>query len=280
MDNDVELDRLNVDALVGRGCDLSDIGRHVEAERCFRAAVELGEEWVAFNLGNALVALGRTVEAVAAYERALTAGETDAWLNLGSALEELGDLAGAMRAYREAFAAGQPVGAIALACLLQEQGERDEAERVVGAAADGGDAEAAAILACWRWDRTEDPSLESALRAGAEHHPSARVDLAALLRGSGRVAEAREVLERGAARGEVESWLPLGNLHADERRDDVAAEAAYRAGIGGGDVHSHHNLGVLLERRGDVDGAAEEYARGAAAGDALAARALRELSGG
>jgi TPR repeat protein len=101
--------------------------------------------------------------------------------------------------------------------------------------------------------------------------------LSALLRGTGRVGEARAVLEAGALRGEVASWLPLGNLYREELADDVAAAAAYRAGIEGGDLHSHHNLGVLLLDSGDVDGAIEHFSIAAAGGDALAARVLREV---
>jgi hypothetical protein len=61
---------------------------------------------------------------------------------------------------------------------------------------------------------------------------------------TGRVDEARTVLERGAKLGEVESWLPLGNLYADELGDAAAAETAYRSGIAAGDTYCHHNLGV------------------------------------
>ena len=102
-----------------------------------------------------------------------------------------------------------------MAFMLREQGERGEAERVVQLAADSGDDTARAVLACWVWNRTGDPGLEDAWRAGAEHYPSARVDLAQLLADAGRTAEAQGVLELGAKLGEVECWLPLGNLYWD-----------------------------------------------------------------
>ena len=117
------------------------------------------------------------------------------------------------------------------------------------------------------------------MRAGADHHPSARAALAHLLRTTGRLEEAREVLETGAAKGEVESWLPLGNLYADELGDPDAAGAAYRSGIAAGDDHSHHDLARLLVDRGDLDGAEFHLRLGAAGGDALAAAALRRLLG-
>jgi hypothetical protein len=105
------------------------------------------------------------------------------------------------------------------------------------------------------------------------------VALAALLRVTGRVAEARFTLERGAKLGEVQAWLPLGNFYAEDLADVEAAEEAYRAGIAAGDSYCHHNLAVLLADRGDLDGAVEHFRLGAADGDDLAERALRELGG-
>lgn len=270
----------DVDGLVDLGCDLADVGRQVDAELCFRRAAELGSAVASFNLGNTLAALSREPEAVAAYEQALAGGETDAWLNLGSVLQELGDLAGAMRAFREAFHAGDGEGALALAFCLREQGEREQAVTAARDAAAAGSLVAVGVLACWEWDASLDPALESALRAGAERYPSARADLAELLCSTGRVSEAREVLEQGAKLGEQESWLPLGNLYADEFGDFAAARDAYLGGIAAGDSNCHHNLGVLLARQGLTDDAEEQFRLGAEAGDQLASRALRDLRDG
>ncbi len=121
------------------------------------------------------------------------------------------------------------------------------------------------------------PGAGTELREGAEHYPSARADLASLLRGTGRVDEARRVLERGAKLGERECLLPLGNLYRDEFDDEAAAAEAYREGISAGDTYCHHNLGVLLETQGDRVEAETHYRLGAESGDALAASALREL---
>jgi len=283
-DLEVRLRRLrtsaDIDELLDLGCDLADAGRQADAEWCFRRAAELGEPVAWFNLGNALAGQDRPEEAVAAYEAALAGGEPDAWRNLGRVLESLGDLAGAMRAYRGAAEAGDLQGGLQLAFLLQEQGEAGQAIEVAEMLAARGDEEAAAVVACWRWCATRDPRLETALRAGADHFPSARCDLAQLLRDSGRAVEARFVLERGAKRGDVESWLPLGNLYNEELGDVEAAEEAYRSGITAGDVFCHHNLGVLLADRGDAEGAVEQFMLGAAAGDAMAASALKEFDRG
>jgi tetratricopeptide (TPR) repeat protein len=270
----------DADALVDLGCDLAEAGRHADAEQCFRLAAEQGDTVAAFNLGNALAAQRRWAEAVDAYEIALAGGEADAWRNLGLVLEDLGDLAGAMRAYRGAVTAGDLEGGLQLAFLLREQGERDEALAVAEEIAAAGDDEAAAVVACWRFCTTLDPALEPALRAGADHFPTARTDLAYLLRESGRAEEARWVLELGAKRGEQVSWLPLGNLYREELGDDEAAEEAFRAGIAAGDVYCHQNLAVLLADRGDLDGAVEHFRLGAAAGDQLAAQTLRGLEHG
>ena len=270
----------DVDELIDLGCDLVDEGRHSAAEWCFRRAADLGDPVASFNLGNCLAAQRRWTEAVDAYERSIAGGEPDGWRNLGRVMEELGDLAGAMRAYRGAADAGDLQGGLELAFLLQEQGEQDQALGVAEELAAAGDAEAAAVVASWRWAITSDPSLEPALRAGADHFPSARGDLAQLLKETGRPAEARFVLERGAKLGEVEAWLPLGNLYAEELLDVEAAEEAYRSGIAAGDVYCHHNLGVLLADRGDLEGATEQFGLGAAAGDELAVQTLRELDHG
>jgi tetratricopeptide (TPR) repeat protein len=267
----------DVDELIDLGCDLVDAGRPGAAEWCFRRAADLGDAVAAFNLGNCLAGQRRWTEAVDAYERSIAGGEPDAWRNLGRVLEELGDLAGAMRAYRGATAAGDLQGGLELAFLLQEQGEQHEALGVAEELAAAGDPEAAAVVASWRWAMSSDPALEPALRVGADHFPAARSDLAQLLRDTDRLAEARFVLERGAKLGEPEAWLPLGNLYADELLDVEAAEEAYRSGIAAGDVYCHHNLGVLLADRGDLEGATEQFGLGAAAGDQLAAVALRQL---
>jgi tetratricopeptide (TPR) repeat protein len=302
-------DALDVDALIDRGCELADLGDHEPALGFFRRAAVHGDPVALFDLGNSLTALGREDEAVVAYEQAAAGGEDDAWLNLAHVLAELGRWADAERAARSALDAGDTKAwrvlgdaleaqgrsvealrtlrsaaergdaraALALAHRLLDAGRKLEAWHWAQVSADAGDALAAATLAAWRWDETRDLALEPQLRAGAELHEDARTGLAALLRATGRVEQARAVLEEGALLGELASWLPLGNLYRDELDDDVAAAAAYRAGIEGGDLHSHHNLGVLLLDAGDVDGAIEHFSVAAAGGDELAARVLREV---
>jgi tetratricopeptide (TPR) repeat protein len=247
-------DALGVDALIDRGSAVA---------------------WL--NLAHALAEVGRWADAERAARAALDAGDRKAWVVLGDALEAQGRSTEAQRMLRAAAGRGDDQAALALAHVLRESGRQLEAWHWAQVAADSGNEVAAGTLAGWRWEETRDPALEPQLRAGAEHVEGARTGLAALLRSTDRVEEARAVLEEGALRGEVDCWLPLGNLYRDQLDDDVAAAAAYRAGIEGGDLHSHHNLGVLLLDRGDVDGAIEHFSIAAAGGDDLAARVLREV---
>jgi tetratricopeptide (TPR) repeat protein len=248
-DLDARLRRLrssdDAGALIALGCDLADVGRHRDAEWCFRRATGLSDASAAFELGNDLAARRKWEGASSAYEVALADGDTDAWRTLGAVLEQRGDAAAALEAYRGAAEAGDP--------------------------------QARAIVACRLWCTTLDIALEADLRTGADHLPAARADLGDLLRSTDRWPEARAVLERGAKLGEAVCWLPLGNLYADEMNDVEAAEEAYRAGIAAGDSFCHHNLAVLLSERGDLEGAVEHFRFGAEAGDALAAEALRDL---
>jgi len=190
-------------------------------------------------------------------------------------LSELGDREGEIRAYEGADAVGDSGGTLCLAFILREQGARDEAFAAAERAAAAGNVIAAAVVASWSWSLTLDPDLEDALRAGADLYPSARADLGDLLITTGRLEEARQVLELGMDLGERESMLKLGNLYSDRLEDDEAAEIAYRAGAETGDAHAHHNLAVLLEQRGDRGGAEVHYRLAIAGGDLLAIPALR-----
>jgi tetratricopeptide (TPR) repeat protein len=298
----------DVDALIDRGCDLAELGDHEQAVRLFRRAAAGGDRIALFDLGNSLSALGRWDEAISALQRAADAGERDAWLNLAGALCAAGRWLEAEGAARRALACGDRQGWAALADALHGQGRPAEAERALRGAAERGDPDAAlqlayelrgsgrqreawhwaqlsadaghpvaaGTLACWRWEETGDLALEAQLRAGAEVYDYARTALAALLRTTDRVEEARSVLEAGIAAGQ-DCWLSLGNLYLDELGDRVAAAAAYRAGIEAGDLHAHHNLGTLLLTGGDVDGAIEHFSIAAAGGDDLAAQVLREV---
>jgi tetratricopeptide (TPR) repeat protein len=225
-----------------------------DLDRRLRRLRATGDPAELIDLGCDLAEAGRQRDAEACFRRAAALGDSVATFNLGNALAAQGRCAEAVAAYEEALAAAQEGAAL-------------------------GDPVAAAVVASWRWSMTFDPALEPDLRAGAPYYPSARADLGRLLRDTGRIDEARRVLEHGAKLGETESWLPLGNLYCDELGDEESAEEAYRAGIRAGDAYCHHNLGLLLAERGDVDGAVEQFRLGVAAGDDLALRALEQFEG-
>jgi tetratricopeptide (TPR) repeat protein len=267
----------DLEELMNLGCAFAELSRLTEAEMCFRRAADLGSSDAAFNLGNVLAEQERWLDAARAFELAITRGDTEAWVSLGWVLHEMGDLAGEIRAYQQAETAGDSGGTLGLAFALREQGDREAAMGAAQRAAAAGNETAAGVVTCWQWDLTQDPLLEDALRAGAEHYPSARADLGHLLQSTGLVEAARQVWEQGIGRGEVESMLPLGNLYADVLDDEAAAEAAYLAATELGDAHAHNNLAILLEDRGDLEAAAMHYRLAIAGGDTLAVGHLREL---
>ncbi|HEV7871936.1 MAG TPA: tetratricopeptide repeat protein [Modestobacter sp.] len=263
-------------AWLGLGSSLVELRRWEEAVEAFEGAAEAGEEDAWLDLAFVQLQLGRWVEAEQAALHALDGGDTRAWGPLGSALLAQGARPAAMIAFGQAAELGVQ-GGIEGARLLREAGREEEAEAWAQRAAAAGDPAAAALLVAWTWQATRDAGLELDLQVHADQHASARVCLADLLRSSDRVEEACAVLEAGALRGEVDSWLPLGNLYLEEFRDEVAAEAAYRGGIEGGDLFSHTNLGALLRDRGEETEAVEHLTIAADGGDELAVQLLREL---
>ena len=267
----------DADAWNALGCDLHDAGRLPEAEACFRRSVSLGDDQVAFNLGNVLHDLGRHDEAVAAYRAAVAAGEIDAHQNLGLLLAELGDVAGAREQFEAGVAAGDPAGHLGLAMLLRDADDVAGAEAALRAALAAGHPAARLALAELLAESQRDDEAEALLRTAADTDAEARIDLALLLARTRRADEARVLLEAAVVKGQREALLPLGNLLVDEFDDVAGAEALYRRAADAGDRFAHHNLAILLWDSGRVAEAEAEFERGAAAGDEIAAGALAEL---
>ena len=268
--------------LIDLGCDLADAGRQRDAEWCFRRAADLGD---AGRLRSTSATPsprrsgGRRRSPPTSWRwpaASPTPGATSAGCSRTSATSP-----GRMRAYRGAADAGDLEGGLQLAFLLRSRASASRPSRWPRSWPRPGDDEAAAVLACWRWCATRDPALEPDLRAGADLFPRGPRRPRRPAARDRPPAEARFVLERGAKRGDVESPGCRWATSTPRRwRDDEAAEEAYRSGIAAGDVYCHHNLGVLLAERGDFDGAVEQFRLGAAAGDELAASALREFDRG
>jgi tetratricopeptide (TPR) repeat protein len=204
--------------------------------------------------GHALVADGDVEQGLACFRRAAAAGSVLGWFDLATCLLDLGRWAQAHAAFASA--------AHAAATVMVRRATEDDAPVPAAVAPAPAPAPAPAAAPA---PRAAAPSAEVRLRAEAEHDPAARAALGRLLHASGRVDEARRVLERGTALEERDSWLPLGNLLLDAFDDPVAAVTAYRGGIAAGDVMCHSALGLLLRDLGDARGAAEEFRLGAGA---------------
>lgn len=263
--------------LVQLGEELELLDKYDDAVVAFRRAVELGSP-ARRHVGYALVNAGRFAEAAGAFLGAALAGEPGAWTNLGDVRDLLlHDTAGAREAYRGAADSGDVEGLVQLAFLDRLDGDTAKARAGMERAAALGSAQARGVLACWDWDASHDISLEARLREGADHYVYAQAALAHLLCATGRATEARDLLEWAIAAGEVEHWLPLGNIYLDEVGDQEAAEAAYRSGISEGDAWCHYNLALLLLDRGDTAEAREHLEAGRDAGDHKATAALTRL---
>jgi len=97
----ISADRHLVDAHINRGRLLHELGRHAEAERVYRDAIDFGldEPLLHFNLGVLLEDRGRKVEAFEAYEAALRADSrhADALHNAALLADQLGRAKEAIR---------------------------------------------------------------------------------------------------------------------------------------------------------------------------------------
>ncbi len=221
-------------------------------------------------------------EDLAAFRRTWEAAP-DGWSGrrYAEALVDAGRLDEAAAVCRRMWKLGYPAGYTDLAWLEHDRGEQALAIALLREALPELDDEdrpvAEGTLGHWLWEAGHDDA-EPHLRAGADAYPTARTDLAALLRTSGRREEGRAVLARGVAAGEVESMLPLANV-LDGEGDAEGAERLYRRAYDLGDAYSAWNLGLLLLRLGR-DREAEEWRwRAAQGGDELAIRSLAGLHG-
>ncbi|MFD1722639.1 hypothetical protein [Amnibacterium endophyticum] len=195
------------------------------------------------------------------------------------ALVDAGRLDEAAAVCEAMWALGYPAGLTDLAWLERDRGAVDRAVALMRRALPELDDEdrplAEGVLGHWLWYLEHDADAEPHLRAGCAAYPSARVDLAGLLRATGRAEEGRGVLEAGVAAGEVESMLPLANL-LDEEGDPARAEALYRRAYEAGDAYSAWNLAVMLDGRGRREEASAWRWRAAQGGDELAIRHLAD----
>jgi hypothetical protein len=190
--------------------------------------------------------------AIPLWRCAANAGADYATERLAELLADHGDLDGAEQVLRAGVEAGDPNAGMRLGQLLGERGDLDGAEQVLRAMADAGDEDSAYWLSDWQ-AFTVNADLARKLRS-----PGVRLAMAEP--GGYRlflVCEPHEVasIDRLAERGDL-----------DELRGRADA----------GDSYALERLAVLLERRGDLDGA-EQVLRGHADDSPDAARHLAAM---
>ena len=231
---------------------LDEAGEHDEALATFRAILDHGDTGMHLNIGNTLQLLGRTEEAVTAFADGFAADDFDSGYNLASLLEELGRTAEARRVYEKLVSQSYAPAKIALAWILNAEGERAPAalllQQTLTDTGTAGDL-AAGILGHWMYehgDRSDE--LLKHLHRGAASYPTARVDLADLLRTTGDEKSAKALLYSGEDADEAESMLPLANW-VWAAGDLVEAERLLLHAAALGDRNSTENLSVLLKEQ-------------------------------
>jgi len=247
--------------IANRGAGLFAAGDYVEAESCYRRALDLwpagaeaahGRAIVLGNLGNLLRTTGRFPEAEAALTQALgqlKAIGAPAVPNAGFVLDDLavlyrikGDLA---RAESSALAAAsmvsdeeKPANRLVLASVFIEQGRSEEAEPLLRGIVDSDDARAActanlglaaAALSQGHFTQGEDyarRALALAQRSLPPNHPAiamARNTLAQACRSQGRYLEAER-----AYREAIGIWeAAFGPDHPDLAKGLLGLAALY-----------------------------------------------------
>lgn len=175
---------------VDEGCDAADRGDHATAIKLFSSAVDMGEDWVALNLGNSYRDVGKVDMAQAAFERAWrVALDPDAGFNLALLLEDMGQIAKARSVYQELIEAGYVKAMDVEAWYLHAEGDLRSAYALMEkASADPGPTGhyAAGVLGTWKWDDFKDLSAKPLLERGRDYFddaPQALEDLICAIEG-------------------------------------------------------------------------------------------------
>ena len=263
----------NVDALVGLGSALRQLGRTDEAIDCFRRVLAehpgIAEVW--FNLGNALSAKRDLGAAIESYQQALALkpdfGSTH--FNLGNARRDLGQLEAAEAAYRRALELmpGHVALHMNLGNLLRRRGRPDEAvalhRRALALDPQRHDARinlANALAA--KGERGEAIGLYRDVITTRPGTTEAVANLAGMLLSDPDDTEAdtliARLLERDP-RSRVALAL-LGRRRIVQKRWADADEALRRAlEAGPDDAELHVSRGRVLQQLGEPDAAIEAY---------------------
>ena len=271
----VQRDPRHLIALRNYATVLAEAGRHSEAERVVRQALEIAPEDPKGlnNLGDVLVTLGRAAAAIPVLTKSLE-GDPDspeALQNLARAYGETGDTAKAIEAARQAIRV-RPDFAIAhntLGNLLVEQNQLAEAEQEFRKALEltPDNAIAHYNYANLLVAREQFPAAEGHLREAIRIAPAMAVghrNLGNLLGMRGDAAGAERLFRRAIEidPNDPESHYNLGNALAAQQRIPEASQS-YRKAV---DLRPRYdqarvNLAITLYTLGDETAAREEAAK-------------------
>jgi TPR repeat protein len=300
-----------IEAATNLGLLLIERGDEEEAERWHRYGAEAGDATAAINLGETYRKRGELQEAEAWLGIGIKQGHPGAHMNLGLLRSSQGDYLAASHHLRIAADAGIASAMTALGLILSLQlDDEEEGERWLQRAARLGEATAALAMAQRATDRSEkdealpwwrlaaeggelegevgygealaarreDREAERWLRSAAERgDPQAAFRLAFLIRDSdGDAAEMEGWWKASADADHAMASFMYGTICGE--KGDVAAATHYLTQAHeGGISQGMAQLGALLEGGGDRSGAAEAFAKAAAADHHEAAFELGRL---
>ena len=239
------------------GTVLADLGRHGEAGRHLRKAVDLAPDSIAarVRLGTSLLGDGRSAESLRAFEGAvgLDPHSAAAHYGLGRARALDGDRQGALHSYSRAIEIAPDSGAprYALAMLYQSLDRPGDATRQLELAGTGREE-----------PPLPDPLMEAvwALRADRQEHLLAGRDL----ENRGLLEEAVQAYGR-AVEADADYALPHINLVSAlgklERFEDAARHYRRALALAPDSAELHVNWGTLLARTGRPAEAAGSFRR-------------------
>ncbi|WP_328296513.1 tetratricopeptide repeat protein [Streptomyces sp. NBC_00435] len=281
-------------ALLNLGATLAEAGDTAGACTALRRVIELGYTGIIpsalLNLGSALSRAGDVDGAKDAFQQAIDLGRADqavdfghggrttsfAALSLGQLLENSGDPEGAEAAYRQAIDSGDsdaiPKAALNLGVLLDKMQDHDGACLAYRQAVDSGDSgvsTAAALgLGQLLFHAGDLEGSKAAYRhtidfGSAEQVSLARLNFGVLLEMTGdsegaKAAYRQAVDADGAGDAVPEALFNLGRLLGKTEETDGARTALLRAIASGNAEQAPRaaaRLGVVLSKVGDVEGA-------------------------
>jgi TPR repeat protein len=237
------------------------------AERCLRAAIDLGNDRATQILGIALASIpGREAEAEASYRDRIKSGDASAYHDLGNLLANRpGREADAERAFRDSITFVPESSSIAywsLGNLLRrQQGREREAEDAYREAKTRGLFLAHVVLAEMLAARPgQEQEAEQAVSEAIEAIDAQRARLTPN-EGGKSPAQSGEIL-LGGMHGQVLRYR--GIVRARQPGLESAAESDFRDAAAAGDHEARHHLAVLLANQPGREKDAEQAFRDAA----------------